>query len=370
MRNPTVSLPAHQRYDAYMARKHFPGLDGIRAVAIIGVVWHHSARPDFLPMFARGFAGVDLFFVLSGFLIATLLIREKARHGRISLRNFWARRFLRLMPAYYGLLIAMLAAYVLFKPGDPDTARLVEGFPVYALYLSNWFHPGANNLGITWSLATEEQFYLVWPLIEAFAAPIAAAGFWVVALIVNQLVNFGVLDPAINAAFGPCAAEGSEILDATFTPILFGVGLAHLLNRARGFALAARIAGFRFAPMVFAAALLAVANIPAADISGAMRLAIHVLMTLWIASIVLQPSAQMTKALEWRPVAYIGAVSYGMYLFHMWCVHAASVLIEKFSLPLVWTQFPIALGATIIVSAASFHFYEKQFLDLRKRFRK
>jgi peptidoglycan/LPS O-acetylase OafA/YrhL len=359
-----------ESHEQYRSRKYFPGLDGLRAIAIVAVVWHHSARPDFLPMFARGFAGVDLFFVLSGFLIATLLVREKARKGRVSLRDFWARRFLRLMPAYYLLLFGMLAAYLILKPNDPDTARLAGGFHIYALYLSNWFHPGANNLGITWSLATEEQFYLVWPLVEAFFAPFLAAGFWVVALVVNQLINFGVLDPAIDALFGPGASQGKEILQSTFTPILMGVGLAHLLHRRKGFDVARRIAGFRYAPFVFAALLLALFNIPAADISGLFRLTMHVLMTLWIASIVLAPSSPVTGLLELRPVAFVGGVSYGMYLYHMWCVHIAKALIDKVGLSQLWLQFPLALAGTIAVSAASYYLYEKRFLDLRKRFRK
>ncbi len=355
-------------FQSYHARKRFPGLDGLRAVAILGVVWHHSVKPDFLPIFTRGFTGVDLFFVLSGFLITTLLIREKIKHGKISLRNFWARRFLRLMPAYYGLLLAMLGAYLIFKPNDPDTARLVEGFPIYALYLSNWWHPDANNLGITWSLATEEQFYLIWPLIEAFAAPIVATGFWIVALVINQLINFGLLDPAIEAAFG--TAEDKEILDATFTPILLGVGLAHCLSKKRSFDIANKIAGFRHAPIIFAGLLFVLMNIPASDISGMFRLTMHVLMTLWIASIILAPSSTMTRGLEWRPVAFIGAISYGMYLYHMWCVHIAGAITAKLGLPQLWFHFPIALGGTIVVSAASFYFYEKRFLDWRTKFRR
>ncbi|WP_425407926.1 acyltransferase family protein [Hyphococcus sp.] len=359
-----------QDFHAFQQQKYFAGLDGLRAIAIIGVVWHHSVRPDFLPMFTRGFAGVDLFFVLSGFLITTLLIREKSKHGRISLRNFWARRFLRLMPAYYGLLFAMLAAYVIFKPGDPDTARLVEGFPIYALYLSNWIQPEANNLGITWSLATEEQFYLIWPLIEALAAPVLAGGFWIAALIVNQLINFGVLDPAIDSVFGPGVSQRREILDATFTPILLGVGLAHLLARERWFRLTAQITGFRYAPFVFAGLLLVLMNIPASDISGVFRLTMHILMTAWIASIVLQPGSAITATLEWRPIVFIGAVSYGMYLYHMWCVHIARVIIEKTGLAPLWFEFPLALAGTVVVAGLSFYFYEKPFLSLRSKFRK
>lgn len=320
-------------------------------------------------MFERGFAGVDLFFVLSGFLITTLLLREKARHGRVSLKNFWARRFLRLMPAYYLLLFGMLGAYLVLKPNDPNTERLVEGFPIYALYLSNWYHPGANNLGITWSLATEEQFYLAWPLVEAFAAPFITGLIWAGALIINQLINFGILDGHIDAAFGAGTADNLEILDATFTPILLGVGLAHMLHRERWFEIMRRITGFAYAPFVFAGLLLALANIPAEDISGLIRLTIHLLMTAWIASIVLQPSSTLTGFLDWRPMAFIGAISYGVYLYHMWCIHIAKALIAKLGLSQLWFQFPVALSGTIVVAAASYYLYEKRFLNWRSRFR-
>lgn len=357
---------AHQ---AYLAQKYFPGLNGVRAIAIIAVIWHHTQTPDVLPMFTRGFVGVDLFFVLSGFLISTLLIREKSASGKISLKDFWMRRILRLVPAYYLLLFALLAAYLIFKPGDANTQRLVEGFPVYALYLSNWFHPHANNLDITWSLATEEQFYLIWPLFEAFALPIVAAGFWGAALVINQLINFGVLDPALAAAFGLDPNSHPEILETTFTPILLGVGLAHVLNRAPTFRWARKIAGFRFAPIAYAGLLLAALNIPAADISGSIRLLIHAAMTLWIASIILLPPSAVTRALEWRPIALVGVVSYGMYLYHMWCVHVAKSILSKLGLPQTFLQFAAALALTLIVSVASYYLYEKRFLDMRKKFR-
>lgn len=354
--------------DTYLARKHFAGLDGLRAAAIIGVVWHHSPRPDFLPMFGRGFLGVDLFFILSGFLIATLLLREKERNGRISLRNFWTRRFLRLMPAYYLLLFGMLATYLIFKPGDPDTARLADGFWVYALYLSNWFHPHANNLGITWSLATEEQFYLIWPLIAAFAAPRFAILFWAVAVFINQLINFGALDPLINQGFGPGAAEGKEILETTFTPILLGIGLAHLLHTPMWFDWVKRFTGFRYAPYVYSVLLLLLINYPTDDISGALRVTLHLVMTAFLAAVIIQPASTMTRILSLQPIVLIGTVSYGMYLYHMWCIHIVRTVFEKFSLPSMGLQFPIALAATIATAALSYYCYEKWFLDMRKRF--
>lgn len=353
----------------YLNRRHFQGLDGIRCVAILAVLWHHSSPPTPLPIFSRGFFGVDLFFVLSGFLISTLLLREKAAHGRISLKDFWMRRALRLIPAYYLVLFTLLAAYSILKPGSEETASLVAGFPAYALYFSNWVDPHFPNLGPTWSLATEEQFYLVWPLFEAFATPIVSALAIAVGVVINQLINFGLLDSAIEATIGWTPAEHPEILQTTFTPILLGVGLAHALNRQSTHDVVRRIVGFRYAGLIYAAILIALLNIPAPDISGVLRLSLHLSATLFIGSIILAPTGSLTKALEWKPVAFIGAISYGMYLYHMFGLHAASVALQKIGVDASLMKFFAGSAITIAVSAASYIFIEKKFLDLRRKFR-
>src|SRR5687768_5068106 len=140
------------------------GLDGLRAVAVAGVVWHHSySGLDALPMMRHGFLGVDLFFVLSGFLITTLLLREQQRSGRISLRHFYMRRALRIFPLYYAVLIA-LTAYFAAAADSAQRARYFSELPYHAAYLSNWID-SETMLSITWSLSTEEQFYLLWPLL-------------------------------------------------------------------------------------------------------------------------------------------------------------------------------------------------------------
>lgn len=356
-------------FDRFSKTRHFLGLDGIRCIAILAVIWHHSSPPKLLPIMGRGFLGVDLFFVLSGFLISTLLLRERAATGKISLKDFWMRRALRLVPAYYAILFSLLAAYLVLKPGAEETRALASGFPVYALYLSNWIDPGAPNLGPTWSLATEEQFYLVWPLFEAFAAPIVSAGAIIGGLIVNQLINFGVLDGAIAAATGLAPGDHPEVLQTTFTPILLGVGLAHLLNRRATFAWLQRIAGFPYAGAVYAALSLALLSMPASDISGALRLSIHLSFALFVAAVMLAPDGAAARLLERRPIAFIGKVSYGIYLYHMFALHAAAVIVGKTGLPPTPSTFIIGAAIAIAVAAASFYLLEKRFLDLRKRFR-
>lgn len=143
------SADAGAEHAAYLDRRYFPGLDGIRCFAVIAVIWHHARPLHGPPLYERGHFGVDLFFILSGFLISTLLIRERGKIGRISLRHFWARRALRLIPAYYLLLLIMGASYLILKPGDEDALQFYRSLPIYALYLSNWIDGGVGNLNHT-----------------------------------------------------------------------------------------------------------------------------------------------------------------------------------------------------------------------------
>jgi len=356
-------------YDQFNTTRHFSGLNGLRCIAIIMVIWHHSAGSGFIPGLFRGYLGVDLFFILSGFLITTLLIRERKNTGKISLKQFWARRFLRLMPAYYGSLLFLALAYVILKPGDNDTATLIKGLPIYALYLSNWFQPGANNLGPLWSLATEEQFYLIWPLFESFLTPILLVATWILLFFINQLVNFGLLDSTITTQFGISTSEHPEILETTFTPILLGVALAHFLSRNNSFDVIKRITAFRASPLIYGVLILLVINIPANEISGLFRLTLHILMTLWISAIVINPASRTTVFLDNKAIAFIGIISYGMYLYHMWAIYALRIVLEKIGLHQPILLFFTATGATIAGAAISYHFFEKYFLNLRDRFR-
>lgn len=364
---PDISQGDH---DAFLHRSRFDGLDGIRCVAILAVIWHHAPHANLLPMFGRGFLGVDLFFVLSGFLISTLLLREKRDFGRISLGDFWMRRVLRLVPAYYLLLFGLLGAYLVLKPGAPETENFLHGFPAYALYLSNWVDPNVAMLGPTWSLATEEQFYLVWPLFEAFASPISAGAAIAAGLFVNQLINFGVLDGTIAQLSGWTPDDHPEILETTFTPILLGVLLAHLLHRPLTFDLAKKLAGWKHAAGAYAALLLIVLNIPVSDISGALRFSIHVTATLLIAAIILNPHGAVARLLEWGPIAHVGKVSYGVYLYHLFGLLAASAVTRKFGLGDTPATFFLGAAVTVAVATASYQYLEKPFLRRRSKFRR
>ncbi len=165
---PTVPRPATA--EAGLSRvPYLPGLDGLRAIAVIGVMIYH-AHHDWMP---GGFLGVEVFFVISGYLITLLLMGERERNGHVDLRQFWARRFRRLLPALY-VMMALVAVYIAaFYSVAREQTR--GDFTAGIFYISNWYEIfvgqgyGASEAFVPlrhlWSLAVEEQFYLVWPLV-------------------------------------------------------------------------------------------------------------------------------------------------------------------------------------------------------------
>src|SRR3954471_15007810 len=173
----TVSeQPATPGAPARPAAAHYrlgyvPGLDGLRGIAVIAVLLFHGGVT-----WARGgFLGVDMFFVLSGFLITSLLLDERWKTGTVKLSRFWARRARRLLPALLALLAAM-AAYATWVPMDSPLPSLRRDVLATLAYVSNWHfildggsyfarNAPPSPLRHTWSLAIEEQFYLLWPLI-------------------------------------------------------------------------------------------------------------------------------------------------------------------------------------------------------------
>ncbi|HEX9374576.1 MAG TPA: acyltransferase, partial [Roseiflexaceae bacterium] len=149
---------------------YLPGLDGLRAIAVLAVLLYHAD----LPWMPGGFLGVEVFFVVSGYLITGLLLAEREQTGRVNLGAFWLRRARRLLPALFALLAATLAFAVLFLP---DEVAGLRGDVLAALgYVTNWglifsqrsyFETVGRPplLQHLWSLAVEEQFYLLWPLL-------------------------------------------------------------------------------------------------------------------------------------------------------------------------------------------------------------
>src|SRR5215212_7430151 len=165
---------AHQGEPGDVRLSYLPGLDGLRAFAVIAVLLYHAE----LSWIRGGFLGVEVFFVISGYLITTLLLTEWHRQGRINVVGFWMRRARRLLPALYLLLVVTLTFAVVFLPGE--VARLRDDALAALGYVTNWYLILGEQsyfetvgrpslLQHLWSLAVEEQFYVLWPLLLSVA---------------------------------------------------------------------------------------------------------------------------------------------------------------------------------------------------------
>lgn len=193
-------------------KEYFPALDGLRAVAVLVVLLAHGSTrlwPTEL-QYRGGWLGVQIFFVLSGFLITSLLLKERLKTGRISLPSFWTRRALRIWPLYYVVLLSYafvlphfhksLFAGMYVSVGAPGWEEYRASLWPFFIFLQNYFAHVADvrlGLGIFWSLAIEEHFYLFWPLLVAFLKPkhlgLAAAGILVASFTLRTFAIFGFL---------------------------------------------------------------------------------------------------------------------------------------------------------------------------------
>src|SRR5882672_6455967 len=165
-------------YAKFRQLRLFGSLDGLRAVSIIGVVWFHSCwstsyypKLTTLPLLREGEWGVQIFFTISGFLITTLLVRERRESDEISIRNFYIRRSLRIWPLYYATIALYAVIMLFFDRGPGRASTFFHYLPGFLTYTYTWcitpnWPTGPFNLA--WTLATEEQFYAFWPLVLQF----------------------------------------------------------------------------------------------------------------------------------------------------------------------------------------------------------
>jgi peptidoglycan/LPS O-acetylase OafA/YrhL len=339
---------------------HLPALDGLRGLALLGVLFFHAQGA--LP---GGYLGVDLFFVLSGFLITSLLLAEHEATKRIDLGAFWIRRARRLFPALLSLMPAIaIYAWVVAKPDE--LARLRSEALATLAYVANWravfahesyweLFTSPSPLEHTWSLAIEEQFYVVWPLLvwlvlkRATRRSILAMS---VALAVASMIAMWFLSNAENTAR---AYMGT---DTRATAILSGAALAAIVKPGTTFdARAARILDVLgvIALIGLGYAWLRLDGTSSFLYRGGFWATEACALVLVLCAMAGSRSL-VARALAFRPLAYIGTISYGLYLWH-WpvdCVVTAQRL-HLHGAPLVAIQ----LAITFAIAIASFHFYER-----------
>jgi peptidoglycan/LPS O-acetylase OafA/YrhL len=344
-------------YSDYLSTRTFVSLDGLRALSIVGVLWYHTTNDlVFWPALNRGFLGVDFFFIISGFLIVTLLLRERRNSGTISLRNFYVRRSLRIFPAYWAMLL-FVASVALLKPGQESDA-IKRDLPYALLYVSNMV-PMASLLSITWSLSTEEQFYLIIPAFEKYLPRFFPLVLLPIAYAAACLPPFDLF---------PSVRMPDFFRQTTFGPILLGVMLAHLLDHPRGWRAAAFLLRSSLSP-VFALAIVALALCyPGSDISGWPRLAIHGSLAVLLAACVVRDNHALAPVLSWWPIRRIGMVSYGIYLYHLVVYWPAAKLLTLIGVHSKFLLFALVVAGSWVTAELSYRFLEQKFLMLKKRY--
>ena len=346
-------------------RTRAPGLDGVRALAVLAVIGFHEGASEL----SGGFLGVDIFFVLSGFLITDLLVAGSGDAGHLDLTGFWTRRARRLLPALAAMLVVVTAAATFIEPGQEPSLRLA--LLAAATYTSNWFQilhhvpyfAASGQLGTPppldhlWSLAIEEQFYLAWPVIVGLVVARLAAR--------RARVTFALLGAAVSALI--MALQYTPGGDPS--PVYYGTDThASALLIGAALALACPLRTLAAMPADRARRLdmagvggLVVLAWAAGHFSGsdpAVYPAGLILAALGAAALVAAAAGRgvIAAITSWPPLRWVGARSYGIYLWH-WPVIALGTALagRDAGSPGLWL---VETGVTIALAAASWRFIE------------
>ncbi|MEY2580511.1 MAG: hypothetical protein QOE09_360 [Ilumatobacteraceae bacterium] len=374
---------------------YMPGLDGMRALAVVAVMLYHANHT----WLGGGFLGVEVFFVISGYLITLLLIGEHERNGRVNLGQFWLRRFRRLLPAVLTVMSAMAVYMALFKRQPQGRTR--GDFLAGLFYGSNWYQIfvgqgyTANEAFVPfrhlWSLAVEEQFYLIWPLVMVcilrlgrgrlprvalwlfggsaavalivgvlFAggdvattcAPDSMNGYWMLGgrcISINETLYLGTFSRAggllMGAAFAmvwrPMALLRGKVRDkARYLDGLAVLGIAALVFLVWNIKLSTdgHSTGIRFDPWLFRGGFF---------FTG--------LATLMVIAAVTHQRALMGRLLGNPIFNYVGTRSYGLYIYH-WPIY--QIIRAQAGVPLSVTKWIVAMVVTLPITEASYRYIE------------
>ncbi len=343
-----------------------PELDGLRGISILLVLGLHFAPR----LFPGGYFGVDIFFVLSGFLISSLLLQEWSRRNSISLKDFYVRRALRLGPAL-GVYLLALGAYAFLFLTRTSAHEVYIGILWTLSYVSNWVMALKPNqplsiLAITWSLAVEEQFYLIWPLL---LTGLLTAKLQRRSILIG--LALGVVFVAVyRALLWHAGASPRRLYYGTDTHgdgLLLGCLIGCLVSWGRipqSRMIRRTIKFLALISFLFIAYLVATTSSHEPKLySGGFSLASLAIATMLLALLEF-PAALATRILRFRLLVWIGRVSYGLYLWH-WPVRG--LVFGKSVQPSI-KQIVGGVILSFTVTALSFYIVEQPFLRWKKRF--
>lgn len=340
------------------------GLDGLRGLAVIAVIAYHLN----LSWTPGGFLGVGVFFVLSGYLITDLLVDEWSQDGKINLVNFWFHRFRRLLPAFFVMLLTVIAWVTLFE--RPMLAKLQEEVLPSLLYVSNWwyifhnvsyfesFGPPSPITNI-WSLAVEEQFYLIWPLLILLGLRFVKDR----SKLVGITLLFAIVSALVMTIMYEPGTDPSRVYYGTDTrafSMLFGASLA-LVWPSRKLSTKVPVQGRMALDLIGGIGLLIIfvmifTTTQYDDFIYQGGMVILSLATVLLVATLAHPSSRLASVLSWKPLRWIGVRSYGIYLWHYPIIILTNPPVNTSGVNVSLAIFQIV--ATLVAAALSWRFIE------------
>lgn len=336
-----------------------PSLDGLRAISIALVFAHHVAGTPHSPIpasfanhMALGELGVRVFFVISGFLITGLLLKELDKQGHIRLGRFYFRRTLRIFPPYYAFVLALIVLQAI------GLIELMKGDVLHALTYTSNYHDRSWNTGHTWSLAVEEQFYLLWPAVLLLLG--RRRGFVAAASLI-------VICPLIRMAESQFMPAGQEGIGHRFETMADALAVGCLLAGTRQWLqqqpLYQRLLRSKLFVLI---PLLVFATNTLHDHWRPFILVGFTVMNVGIALTidwcVTNHQTRVGRLLNTGPMVYVGVISYSLYLWQQIFLNRNSEAVTA--------SFPLNIGLAILCALASFYLIERPSLALRQRFEK
>jgi peptidoglycan/LPS O-acetylase OafA/YrhL len=325
----------------FWCNRYFPALDGLRALGAAFVIFHHLHVP--YPRAIKGWFGVDVFFVLSGFLVTTLLLRERDEFGNADLKGLNVRRFFRIVPVY----MIVLAAHPVLILLTHDTLRWREflvALPYLLLFMQEFRPPSAGNLfALSWTLGYQEKFHFVWPWI---LMPLIGKRrrFWTVIAILSVALAFA--PPTVMRAYG------GHLLGALVAVVLHEEPRIHRW--------------FHHVRASMAGAVMAAGYVLSSTAQSRFTILFALGSALLIGNLVLK-DGWLGKVLQNRFLVLAGKRSYAIYLVHVLVMHIADIVGQRLHAYYWWFVVPVTFALSFGISTGLHHAVEKPLMAYSRK---
>jgi peptidoglycan/LPS O-acetylase OafA/YrhL len=350
-------------------------LDGLRGIAIVLVMMHHAR----LPFWSGGFLGVDIFFTLSGFLITYGLLRSYETYGTIKIRYFFIRRVMRLVPALFVMLVLLNLFILLFMPMWIE--QIFGDSLITFAYLSNWAHAFRIRqmpmLIHTWSLANEEQFYLLLPFVLLFLLRLRMVGFRLIAVILGiGFVSWAWSSYLVATDISPMNIGIMRVyygFDTRIYEMMIGaalavfVGMGQRTANLKAIQQRSQIDGWTVVAFVALSAILFLSwrsGLWEPRTYYLIMIGVNALTALLILYILKFRTGHITRLLSFGPLVFIGRISYGLYLWHVVVYQMFRFNTEAFSTPILI----LATAVSLVIAVISYYIIERPLMRLKSRY--